>query len=132
MGVADMRHMVLFKLMFPLNDRFGIVFFQIFQVIVYQMAMVAFFTRPTYPISFCEVLHKSSIYSSIHFSSPFLVCFQVNQPYVISIMVPDHHLPWTNHLQRNITQIFAFQLLPKLGITVAVSMEKNYAPLSNI
>ena len=102
MVVADICCMIAFELMLLFGNRFHIVFLQIMNAVVNQLAMIAFGTHPTNQFAFFEVFDVPSNYLRIHCGAPFLVGFQVNQPDLSIMSVPYHNLLRTDHLDGDI------------------------------
>ena len=94
--------------------------------------MLSLGTHPADQFGLSEVFYTPYTYLGIHCGAPFLVGLQVNQPYFFITSVRYHNLLWTDHFSCNIPKIFTFHFLPKQGISVAVSVEKKYATLSNV
>ena len=127
--VANIRSIIPFELMLPLNNWFGVVLFQIFYIEIYnKMAMISFRPSPAEQFGLPEVCYLSSNYLSIHWGAPFFVCLQVNEPYFSIISVQHNNLLRTDHLNIHTPQSFTFHFLPEQGLSVAVSVEKkNYS-----
>ena len=102
MVVANLCRLMAFELMLLFGDRFGIASPQIPDVIVNQLAMIAFDTDPADQFALFEVVYESSNYLAIHCGAPLFVGLQVNQPYLLTMSVPYHNLLRTDHLHGNI------------------------------
>ena len=124
MIVADTQRMILFKIMLPFDDRFGVVFLQIINVVVNQLAVSAF-GHPADHFGLPEVGHVPYCYLGIDCGAPFVVGLQVNQPYCMIITVRYHNLLQADHLNKNTPKIFTFHFLSKQYLSVAVSVEKK-------
>ena len=94
--------------------------------------MISSVPFPAAQFGLSEVLYVSPNYFSIHFSALLFVGLHINQPYFFVIIVPYHSLFRTDHFDRNIPQMFAFDFLPKQNLSVAVSVENKYPTLSNV
>ena len=77
--VAGNCQIKFFELMLPFDNRFGITFFQILNIVVEQMPMITFVPAPAEQLGLYEVFHVSSIYLSIHCGAPLFPGFQVNE-----------------------------------------------------
>ena len=82
MVVADTQHMKFCELMLPFGNWFCIVSPQLFQVVVYQMAMIAMTALGIYPTDQLSLVKVCYVPLSlcIHCGAPFLAGLQVNQP----------------------------------------------------
>ena len=90
--------------------------------------MFALGTHPAEQFDLSEVCYEPYIHFIIHCGPPLFASLQVNEPYFIISIVPQHNLLRTDHLNKNITNKFTFHLLPKQGLSVTVSVEKNNTP----
>ena len=124
--VADIRIIIPFELNLLFNGWFGVVFSQIFYIVVNQLSIMSFPSpHPTEQLSLFEVCCVSLLILRIHCGAPFIVHLQVNQPYFFISIVVYHNLLRTDHINLNILQIVTFHFLPKQYLSVAVSVEKN-------
>ena len=130
--VAGIQHMIAFKLMFPLNSWFRIFFFQILKAVVYELAMIIFEPHAAEQFGLSEVVNLFSTDLCIQCGTPLFVGFQVNQPYFMIVSVPYHNLLGTDHLNRNQPTTFTFHFLSEYGLSVGVSVKKEYAKRSNV
>ena len=132
MSVARTQYIILLELMLPFDSWFCIFFLQILKVVVYQMAMISFVPTPTEQFGLSEVCYTPPINFSIHCGAPLFVGLQVNEPYFAIIIVPYHNLLRTDHINKNLIQIFTFHFLLKQNFSVGVSVENKYSTLSNV
>ena len=128
MIIAELPLILPFELILPFNHWFCIVFLQIINAIVYQLAMIVFIPTPTEQFGLFEVFYVSPNNLCIHCSAPLFVSFQVNQPYFM-IIFQHQNLLRTDHLNVNILPNnppnHNFHFLPEQNLSVAVSVEKN-------
>ena len=94
--------------------------------------MISFAPHPADQLGLSEILYVPSIQFCIHCGAPLFVGLQVNHPYFMISTVPQHNLLRTDHLNKNLKQIFTFHFLPKQDHSVAVSVENKYSTLSNV
>ena len=111
--------------MLPLNNGFGVLLSQILNAVVNQLVVFSYIPHPTDQFSLFEVRYVSFIHLDISVGAPFLVGLQVNEPYLIIVIVRHHNLLRTDNLNPNIPQVFSFHFLPEQGLSVGVSVEKN-------
>ena len=57
--VAGIQQIIPFELILPFNDWFGIIFPQIINVVVYQLAMTSFVPTPTNQLGLFKVFYTS-------------------------------------------------------------------------
>ena len=99
--------------MLPFDSWFCMFFLQILEFVAYQLPMFALDTHPADQLDLFEVYYTPPINFSIQCSAPLFVGFQVNQQYFFIVSVRYHNLLRTDHLNRNIIQIFTFHFLPE-------------------
>ena len=93
------------------------------------MDVVAILSHPTEQFALSEVFDVFSNYYSIHCGAPLFAGFQVNQPKCWVVFVQYHSLLRTDHINRNIPNIYTFHFLPQQYLSVAVWVEKKHFAL---
>ena len=82
-AIAGIRPAMLFELIFPFGNRFGVIFLEVSDIVADQMAIITSASRQVYQFSVIEIYNILSVYLGIRWSAPFFAGFQIDEPYFL-------------------------------------------------